>query len=136
MENLYHHQAGQIAVEGMVCRFPLASRLGSQCLYGTRAPGSSRGREEINGSNRLGFSLGWFGVFFLFNNAVSLPVLAQARPFWSVQPGKLVWVPPPVLPAGQNQVWEQRLLVRALAKRSLYWERCHENWNDSNCQGL
>lgn len=58
------------------------------------------------------------------------PVLAWACLFCSRQPGRFLCVPPWALPAGENQVWEQRSLVTALAKRSLYWERCHENRNE------
>lgn len=79
MEKIHRHQAGQIAVEGIVHRICLASRLGSQCLYVTQAAGSSRRREEIHGASHLGVVLVWFFFLFFFLIMSShCPVLARA----------------------------------------------------------
>lgn len=77
MEKIHRHQAGQIAVEGIVHRICLASCLGSQCLYGTQAAGSSRRREEIHGASHLGVVLVWVFFFFLIMSS-HCPVLARA----------------------------------------------------------
>lgn len=63
MEKNHHYLAGQTAVVGIACRISLASLLRSHCLYATQASGSSRRREEINGSSCLDFVLFQFSPF-------------------------------------------------------------------------
>lgn len=85
MEKIDRHQAGQIAVEGIVHRICLASCLGSQCLYGTQAAGSSRRRDEIHSASHLGVVL--VLVFFFFSKMSShCTVLARAARETCVSP--------------------------------------------------
>lgn len=110
MEKIDRHQAGQIAVEGIVHRICLASCLGSQCLYGTQAAGSSRRRDEIHSASHLGVVL-VLVFFFLFNNVISLPCFSP-----SCQ-GGLRESHHRRCRQDENQGWEQRLIVTALAKK-------------------
>lgn len=77
-------------------------------------------RERVHGSDSLGFVLFVCLFVYCLMTPFHCPVLAWACLFCSRQPGRFSCVPPWVLPAGENQVWEQRSLVTALAKRSMY----------------